>query len=148
MKRTLLASAVLALATTASAFAQTEIREYGCALMSGDGGGAAGLPGYSVLEETREDGMFSIGIRADFVVTGIICRRNTLVPAEYDYEVTFTGYPLYIAMEGDTGDRIGALTIEDDQFVFHVVQGELTEAERAAVAARLESYYAMVNDES
>lgn len=148
MKTAIISAMALAGLATGGALAQTGIEEYGCAAMSNDGQGAAGLPGYSILEETSEDGRFSFGISADFHVSGIMCRRNSIIPAEFDFEVPLSGYPLYISTDGADGSRIVVLTIEDEQFVVRVLEGRLTAAERARVASRIESYYARLDTES
>ncbi|WP_109261536.1 hypothetical protein [Hyphobacterium indicum] len=148
MKSGILTAIAAASLTGAAAFAFTDVEEYGCVAMSADRQGAAAMPGYSVLERSRAEGRMTVSISADFAIAGIMCRRNTIIPAEQDFEVPLAGLPLYISTDGADGSRIVVLTIEDDQFVVRIMEGELTASEREQVASRIETYYAALEDES
>jgi len=148
MKSGILTAIAAASLTSTAALAFTDVEEYGCVAMSADRQGAAAMPGYSVLERSRAEGRMTVSISADFAVAGIMCRRNTIIPAEHDFEVPLAGLPLYISTDGADGSRIVVLTIEDDQFVVRIMEGELTASEREQVASRIETYYAALEDES
>lgn len=148
MKLGILTAIAAASLTSTAALAMTDVEEYGCAVMAADRHGAAAMPDYSVLERSRAEGRMTLGISADFTIAGIMCRRNTIIPAEHDFEVPLAGLPLYISTDGADGSRIVVLTIEDDQFVVRIMEGELTGSEREQVASRIETYYAALDDES
>ncbi len=62
------------------------------------------------------------------------CTRDTIVPAQGDGRIlVFLKKPLILT----DGNRAGALTAEHDKFIFTMLSGKLSEAERDSIAKRL-----------
>lgn len=67
----------------------------------------------------------------------ILCTRSTMVPAPFDYRIILAGYPFYIGSINDDPQRMGILERSGGAFRYRMVAGELTQAEQAGVAERL-----------
>lgn len=100
----------------------------------------------SVLERTRSHDRFWVNYPDDMRVSALLCARSDVVPAADDYKVILAGYSLMLTFaDQDSRDVTTVLDAVDDQFRLRVVEGELTEEERARARIRLESYYAALN---
>ncbi|MEE2565478.1 hypothetical protein [Hyphobacterium marinum] len=146
MKRPVISALILgaALAGTPAALAQT-VTESSCHIVTNDGENPTPLVGVSVMERAAQPGMFSLRLPSDMEVDALLCFRSSAIPGPDDWEVVAAGFPLYLTESRASGDVTTLLEITDDQFRVRIIDGTLTSAERQAVAARLESYYAVVN---
>tara|TARA_R110002072_G_scaffold57328_7_gene147587 strand:- start:817 stop:1269 length:453 start_codon:yes stop_codon:yes gene_type:complete len=126
-------------------FAQDAPTESSCHLVTRDGENPTPLIGVSVLERAAQPGLFSLRVPDDMEVDALLCFRSSAIPGPDDWEVLGAGYPLYLTETRASGNVTTLLEITDDQFRIRVIDGALTSSERAAAAARLESYYAAVN---
>lgn len=119
-----------------------EVRELRCDTMETDGRRVQVIEARDlrVLRDTALPGQFDPGLPRD--TAGVLCNRNSIVPAAYDDEVIALGVPLHIAQRGSPG-RLGVLEIAQGRYQFRVIQGRAPNAEeQAAIDARLAEFQA------
>lgn len=88
------------------------------------------IPGYRVL-----GGPAQLTLpKSDKPIAAISCRRDTIVPGDGDGRVLiFLRKPLMLS----DGTREGVLLMKDGKYSFSMIRGTITDAERAAIGARL-----------
>jgi len=92
--------------------------------------------GLSVLTMTRDQAKFvlpPLPVKAE----RIYCIRSDIVPAEHDYKVVLSGFPLYIT----SGDRLAILELRNGKFSFTQFNGPaMEEAVQMRVIARMAAF--------
>lgn len=102
-----------------------------------------------VVELTAGNNIVDLNIPEDQIMTHILCARDQVRLAANDYVLSMSGIPLIVFSDDADGNRTGiSLTIEDDQFAVSVVQGELTDEDRAAIVESLEGFYAALENDN
>ncbi len=88
------------------------------------------VPGFKVL-----NGPFALSMpKVDGPFGAIGCRRDTIVPGPGDGRVLLILQRPLILMDAN---RMGVLQMQNGNYVYRALQGELSQAERDAVLARL-----------
>ena len=128
--------ALLAAAAEPAGVRDADLRETDCRTMSQEGGKVITVlaPNLHVLTQAAAAGPFRPVLPRG--VSAILCRRNSVIPAEHDDEVLALGLPLYLAETRPAG-RIGVLEISGGQFRFRMVQGTPLAVEDRLIQARL-----------
>jgi hypothetical protein len=127
---------------------QAGIREISCGAIDSYTGRAINLGRYSVMRETLADGPLSLQFDGDFDINALTCRRSTSVPQPNDYKVAVAGLILFIDSRRRGEAVRTALYVENDQFVLQILEGRLTDSERALTLGRIQGYYNAVNIDS
>lgn len=147
MNRPVISALALAagLAVAPAAISQMPVTESSCHIVTRDGQNPTPLIGVGVMERAARPGMFSLRLPADMEVDALLCFRSSAIPGPDDWEVVAAGFPLYLTETRDSGNVTTLLEISDDQFRVRIIDGALTSSERQQAAARLETYYALIN---
>lgn len=95
---------------------------------------------YDLLGMSEEPGLVAAPEMPEGT-NALMCDRDTIVPGADDYEVLLHGVPLLIRSGPEDAARVVALDIAENQFRVRIMQGELSEDERAQAVARLEGFY-------
>lgn len=138
-------AALAAASLTASAEAASrsdELRELRCDTLEMERGRVVVVEAENlrVLRDTALGGDFDPGFSRP--VAGIMCSRNSIVPAAHDDEVIWLGLPLHIAQSGSSG-RLAVLEIEQGRYRYRLLGGRVPDAaEQAAIDARLAEFQA------
>jgi len=72
--------------------------------------------------------------------TGILCVRDTIIPHEKDFELLHHGMGLLIRTGEGEDETILSLGFREDQYVVQLPRGSITDADRDAIVAVLESF--------
>jgi hypothetical protein len=145
--RRIIAAAILAVGIPAASDAQ-DIREINCRAVDADSGRNINIGRYSVIRESRRAGPFRVEADSQADISGLVCRRTSPIPQPNDYKVALAGLALYVSSRRHGQTVRTALYVEDDQFVFRILEGRLTQGERGLAAERIEAYYVAVNGSS
>ncbi|HEX8654213.1 MAG TPA: hypothetical protein VF693_03190 [Allosphingosinicella sp.] len=94
------------------------------------------VPGLFVIQRTAQEGPFVVDLPPG---AALLCPRSSLIPAPNDWKVPAAGHPLYLRETArDTDEpRLGVLEISQGRFRYRLISGELSEAERTELEARL-----------
>jgi hypothetical protein len=133
---------ILSLSAVAADAVPREIRELRCDTLEMERGRVVVVEGEGlrVLRDTALGGDFNPGFSRP--VAGIMCARNTIVPAAHDDEVILLGMPLHITQTGSNG-RLAVLEIDHGRYRFRVLGGRAPDAaEQAAIDARVAEFQA------
>lgn len=127
--------------------AEAELVEMSCAIVGKEAGAEKSnvyaAPDLSVLAMTRDHDGLKLDTAEGFETEGILCERNSIVPAPDDYKAPKSGYPLYVeTYDGEEKTGVSKLVLEDGVYGYEVLLGELTDAERATADARIAAYNA------
>jgi hypothetical protein len=129
----------LALARAEDEAEPVALIEHGCSVLFEQNGRSGTQDTQELRVLDLGDDMQFHGFEADDDkrVTGVICRRNSVLPAMNDYQVPQAGYPLGLIAD----DRNATLELDNGRYRFHVTDGPpLTRREQAEVDRTLATY--------
>lgn len=102
-----------------------------------------------VIEFSAGNNIVDLNIPDGYTLSNITCMREQLRLAQNDYIIPLSGVPLVLFIEDSDGNRTGiSLTIEEDQFAVSIVQGEISDTDRAAIVESLEGFYAALENDN
>jgi hypothetical protein len=130
--KTLLTSAALSLAATSAASAS-------CYSLDADGD-AALMAGYSVTEAAAGPGLMERPpVEEDAIA--VLCQRPAPEFQEKDFELLHHGLSLYVRSGPEDAATVISLSLRDgDQYAVQLHEGDLSEADVAAITAVLEGF--------
>jgi hypothetical protein len=130
--KTLLSCAALSLAAASAASAS-------CYSLNAEGD-AALMAGYSVTEAASDPGLMEPPPVADDAIA-VLCQRPAPEFREKDFEILHHGLSLYVRSGPDDAATVISLSLrEGDQYAVQLHEGDLSEADVAAITAVLEGF--------
>lgn len=130
--KTLLSCAALSLAAAGGASAQ-------CYSLTGEGE-AALMAGYSITEAAAGPGLMERPPVSENAI-GVMCERAAPEFREKDFEILHHGLSLFVRSgEGDDATMISLSLREGNEYAVQLHEGDLSEADVAAITAVLEGF--------
>ncbi len=120
--------------------AQEATVERECGIMQRMGFMIEGIPApwLHVLHREANDGPVAATLPVGTVAVG--CVRDSIMPSPHDDRIPLSGIPLTLSVEG--ARRSLVLRFSEGRFVYQMVQGALSEAEREGVDRRIAEFQA------
>ncbi|MGY6661327.1 MAG: hypothetical protein ACXIVO_03315 [Glycocaulis sp.] len=97
------------------------------------------IEGFTVREATARPGPLHLPPLPEG--TGaILCDRDTIVPDRNDFKVLLAGLPLMIRAGTQEEPTVLSMGIQDGDYAISVLMGSITDSERGAIIATVESF--------